>query len=108
MFWKRWMVPRHQNDVPGPRSGDLGRRSGAAANRTRKYTYDGLDRLSNVLEDPGGLNFTTDYQYDAAGDLLLVSQGYCGNCEQRHFAYDTLQRLTSAANPESGTTAYAY
>jgi hypothetical protein len=45
----------------------------------------------------------TDYRYDPLGNLLLVSQGYCNSCQQRHFTYDSLSRLISAQNPESGT-----
>ena len=60
---------------------------------------------------PGGLAypFVTTYQYNARGDLTDVNQAGDGSAPRtRHFDYDTLSRLTSATNPESGTTQYAY
>jgi hypothetical protein len=44
----------------------------AAAGATLKYTYDALGRLTFV-EDP--VNGNLDYDYDAAGNRLLVSVG---------------------------------
>lgn len=61
-----------------------------------------------MKEDPNGANYSTDYRYDALDHLRLVSQGYCPACQGRTFSYDTLGRLTSASNPESGTVQYAY
>jgi YD repeat-containing protein len=78
------------------------------AGSTKKYWYDAAGRLYNVIEDPNGLNYTTDYRYDALDNLVLVSQGYCPNCRQRSFTYDALSRLTQAVNPESGTVSYGY
>ncbi len=48
---------------------------------------------------------TTTYTYNALGDLTSVHQG---DRPDRTFAYDQLRRLTSATNPESGTTLYRY
>ena len=54
----------------------------------------------------------TQYAYDASGNLLqAVQQG--GSTDQtqwrkRTFTYDSLSRLLSANNPESGTINYAY
>jgi len=47
---------------------------------------------------------TAAYTYDALNDLTSVTQG----AESRSFIYDSLSRLTSATNPESGTTSYTY
>ncbi|MCA1614559.1 MAG: DUF4214 domain-containing protein, partial [Acidobacteria bacterium] len=75
--------------------------------RKRSSVSDALGRLTQVTEDPtpGGLNYVTNYGYDALGNLRTVTQG-----EQpaRVFVYDSLSRLTSASNPESGTVGYTY
>ena len=44
------------------------------------------------------------YSYDTLDNLTGVTQGR----QTRTFAYDLLRRLTSAANPESGTVTYGY
>jgi RHS repeat-associated protein len=82
---------------------------------------DGLGRLTSVCEvtgsnltgvtgsvapcslDIGGTGFLTTYQYDALGNLLAVNQG---GLPQRQFTYDSLSRLITASNPETGTTCY--
>ena len=63
-------------------------------------------------------NQPTIYGYDTLGNLTSVSQNgsntaQCGagnaSCSQsRTFAYDSLSRLKSAVNPESGTITYSY
>jgi len=91
-----------------------------SAGKKRQSVTDGLGRLTKVFEDPSGLNYETDYGYDALDDLLCVAQkgtntGTFSGCASipaswrpRSFAYDSLSRLTSAANPESGTITYSY
>ena len=73
---------------------------------------DGLGRLTYVWEAPSSLNYLTGYTYDALNNLLLVTQkggsGSSGDWRPRSFVYDSLSRLTSATNPESGTTTYTY
>ena len=68
---------------------------------------DALGRLISVLE-PGGL--PTSYSYDPLGNLLNVTQtGVTGEAARiRSFVYDSLSRLTSASNPETGTVTYNY
>jgi YD repeat-containing protein len=75
-------------------------------------TTDVLGRLTNVVE-PGSL--TTAYQYNVLGDLTCVDQWEngtigksCTSSRPRSFSYDSLSRLTSATNPETGTIGYAY
>ena len=66
---------------------------------------DGLGRLWRVVEDPAGLNYATQYQYDPLGNLTSVSQG----SQTRTFLYSSVSRLLSATNPESGLVApYLY
>jgi RHS repeat-associated protein len=54
--------------------------------------------------------YRTTYTYGALDNLLTVKQrvGTSGTLQTRTFVYDSLKRLTSATNPESGTTGYTY
>jgi RHS repeat-associated protein len=74
------------------------------AGKDRESTTDALGRLTQVVEDPGGLAYVTTYAYDALDNLKTVTQG----AQTRSFAYDSLRRLTSATNPESGAVSYLY
>jgi RHS repeat-associated protein len=74
------------------------------AGKKRKSVTDGLGRLKEVYEDPTSLNYLTSYSYDVLDNLTTVSQ----DSQTRTFAYDSLKRLTSAANPESGTISCQY
>jgi YD repeat-containing protein len=78
------------------------------AGKSRKSCSDALGRLVNVWEDPSGLNYETDYQYDALGNLLKVTQNGSNpaNARIRTFTYDSLSRLLAANNPESGQICY--
>jgi RHS repeat-associated protein len=90
------------------------------AGKSRKSVTDGLGRLTQVFEDPAGLNYETDYGYDTLGNLLCVGQkgtnsGSFTNCASipstwraRTFTYNSLSQLLTAANPESGTISYTY
>jgi YD repeat-containing protein len=72
-------------------------------------TLDALGRLANVVE-PGSL--PTSYSYDAFGNLTKVSQ--TGNSalgdvpRVRSFTYDSLSRLWTSLNPESGSESFTY
>jgi RHS repeat-associated protein len=70
--------------------------------KVRKSVTDGLGRLVQVYEDPAGLNYLTSYSYDTLDNLTTVNQG----SQTRTFVYDSLKRLLSATNPESGTVCY--
>jgi len=74
------------------------------AGKSRVSTIDALGRLVQVTENPGGLGYVTTYLYDVLDNLTQVTQGG----QTRVFAYNSLSRLTSATNPESGATSYAY
>ena len=85
------------------------------AGKARTSQTDALGRLTAVFEDPGSsphLNYETDYQYDVLGNLSRVDQKggdpNSANWRTRTFIYDSLSRLTSATNPESGTITYTY
>jgi RHS repeat-associated protein len=78
----------------------------------RNSQTDGLGRLTYVWEAPTTSGYETDYTYDTLSNLLSVKQkggsANSSNWRTRSFVYDSLSRLTSAANPESGTTSYSY
>ncbi len=87
------------------------------AGHWRRSTTDGLGRLVEV-DEPNSLTATvnvcpgtgepiwvTSYTYDVLGDLLTVVQGGSHN---RSFIYDSLKRLTSSTNPETGATPVTY
>jgi RHS repeat-associated protein len=80
------------------------------AGKARQSCVDGLGRKIGVWEDPLGLKYETDYTYDILGSLTYVNQkgSNSSNARTRTFSYDSLSRLTSATNPESGTITYAY
>ncbi len=91
------------------------------AQKKRISETDGLGRLLKVWEirsadsdtvsvtfpQTGGTTYNaylTQYAYDVLDDLTTVSQG----AQTRTFVYDSLKRLTSATNPESGLMSYLY
>jgi RHS repeat-associated protein len=69
--------------------------------KSRKSMVDALGRLTQVVEDPSGLAYQTDYSYDALGNLRIVAQG----TQYRYFMYDSLSRLIRAKIPEQAANA---
>src|SRR5580765_7550092 len=83
------------------------------AGKKRKSCSDAQGRLTSVWEDPAGLNYETDYQYDVLGNLLRVDQKGSAPADStqwrtRLFTYNSLSQLLTANNPESGTITYLY
>ncbi len=82
------------------------------AGRKRRSVTNALGQLIRVDEpndagqlDVGGVPAQpTNYTYDTLNNLTTVSQGV----QTRSFVYDSLSRLKSATNPESGTISYNY
>jgi YD repeat-containing protein len=80
---------------------------------SRTSCVDGLGRMISVFEDPGSsphLNYQTTYTYDALSDPTNVVQNGSNSPHARtqSFVYDSLTRITSVSNPESGMISYAY
>jgi RHS repeat-associated protein len=75
------------------------------AGKTRESCNDGLGRMTEVIENPAGLGYVTNYSYDALDDLLGVVEDGSHN---RAFVYDSQARLTSSTNPENGQIKYTY
>lgn len=83
------------------------------AGKQRKVCNDALGRMANVYEDPAGLNYETDYQYDVLNNLIRIDQKGSAPTDStkwrtRTFTYDSLSRLSTATNPESGEIFYFY
>ena len=74
------------------------------AGKSRQNTTNALGQLTQVVEDPGGLGYSTSYQYDTLGNLTQASQ----TSQTRTFVYNSLSQLTSATNPESNTATFTY
>jgi len=72
-------------------------------NTVRQQTFGGAGRLTQVVEDPTGLNYTTGYTYDLGDRLLSVTQSGAN----RTFTYSSLGRLVNATNPEVSAS-YTY
>ena len=78
-----------------------------------QHTSDALGRLTQVAElgtSSSPLNLVTKYKYDPLNNLKCVDQlgGTGETLRHRDFSYDSLSRLISSTNPETGTIGYTY
>jgi RHS repeat-associated protein len=69
--------------------------------KTRRSVTDALGRLTQVVEDPNGLAYQTNYSYDVLDNLSTVTQ----DTQHRYFMYDSLSHLIRAKNPEQDANA---
>lgn len=89
--------------------------------KRRQSEYNSIGQLTSVCEvtsltgsgtcaqNTSATGYWTKYAYDAAGRLLTVTQNaQSAQAQARSFTYDDLGRMTSEANPETGTINYAY
>jgi len=86
------------------------------AGKSRETCKDALGRLTAVFEDPSGTKLETDYAYTTpagGGQQITITQkGQSSNDSSKYrvrtFLYDSVGRLLSGTNPETGTIAYTY
>jgi len=92
--------------------------------KQKQFEYNGLGQLVSVCEMTAGASpwlgggcgqavaqtgYLTSYAYNALGLLTGVTMNNQSSTKQsRSYSYDTLSRLLSETNPESGTTSYVY
>ncbi len=76
-----------------------------ALDRVTNNDYDPLNRLSRTLQDVGGINAETKFQYDAQDNLTQVTDPKGLNTT---YTYNGLGDLTQLASPDTGTTVYTY
>ena len=69
--------------------------------KSRSSVADALGRITQVIEDPNGLAYSTNYSYDVMGNLSTVTQG----TQHRYFMYDSLSKLVRVKNPEQDANA---
>ena len=83
-------------------------KTNALGQLTDVWEITGQDSATVAVTFPGQINvafgYQTGYNYDTLGNLTTVTQG----AQTRSFAYSSLSRLLSSANPESGTISYQY
>lgn len=71
-------------------------------------SFGNLTRVMELGTSGNALSLETDYGYDSLNNLTSVTQlGAAGDTPRtRGFTYDSLSRLITATNPESGTICY--
>lgn len=67
--------------------------------------YDPLNRLTQTLQDVGGIAATTLFKYDAQDNLTRVTDPKGLNTD---YTYNGLGDLTQLNSPDTGVTAYTY
>lgn len=77
---------------------------------TTNYSYDELRRLSEIKQDEGGTNpttqnATTTLDYDVRDNLTSVTDPINGTTT---YVYDDLGNLLSKTSPDTGTSTYTY
>ncbi|WP_426270378.1 LysM peptidoglycan-binding domain-containing protein [Dyella kyungheensis] len=79
--------------------------AGTGAAITTQYVYDNLERLSQTIVDPGQLNLTTTYSYDADSNLIAKTDAN-GNVTQ--YVYDQAGEQIFAIDPTGAVTKNTY
>ncbi|MEJ7746429.1 MAG: RHS repeat-associated core domain-containing protein [Luteimonas sp.] len=76
-----------------------------ALTRVIDNDYDPLNRLSRTLQDVGGINAQTSFQYDALDNLTQVTDPKGLNTG---YSYNGLGDLLQLSSPDTGATTYTY
>lgn len=109
-------------DLAVPGVAGLCSRTQDEAGKRREACSDALGRPTAIIEDPDGLRLETDYAYSTAENdptaangsqkITITQKGRSGNSSStyrvRVSVYDSLGRLLSATNPETGAIGYSY
>ncbi len=77
-------------------------------NKKKKETRDYLGRIIEVTEDPDGFGYRTEYNYNAADDLLSIKKYDSGLIYKNTITYNTLGLKRSIADPDMGDWTYTY
>ncbi|MGH8076969.1 MAG: RHS repeat-associated core domain-containing protein, partial [Lysobacter sp.] len=67
--------------------------------------YDPLSRLTRTIQDLGGINATTTFEYDAQNNLTAVIDP---KLLATRYVYNGLGELTTLTSPDTGVTNYTY
>ena len=70
-----------------------------------KYVYNALGQKVQEIKGYGGLNLTTNYTYDANGNLKTVTDA---NLKTTTYSYDALNQLKTVEDPLMQATQYTY
>lgn len=76
-----------------------------ALGRATDNAYDPLNRLTQTIQDLGGIGASTQFQYDAQDNLTRVTDP---KGLQTNYTYNGFGDLRQLASPDTGTTTYAY
>ena len=74
------------------------------AGKARKSISDSSGRVIQVIEDPNGLAYQTNYTYDALNNLRRVEQG----SQLRYYGYDSLSRVIRVSTVEQTVNGALY
>jgi RHS repeat-associated protein len=109
--WQSWRYEYHPQGSAAPGSLKAVKRvrtDGTTLDTLTTYTYDVKGRILNQTSSSGA---STDYQYDARGNLQQVtgpSNNDGGTRPSTTYAYDSLDRVNSVTDPNSKATSYTY
>ena len=76
-----------------------------ALNRVADNDYDPLNRLVRTLQDVGGIEAETKFEYDAQDNLTKVTDP---KGLDTTYTYNGFSDLTQLGSPDTGVTAYTY
>jgi RHS repeat-associated protein len=76
-----------------------------AQNRVTDNDYDPLNRLQRTLQDVGGIEAETTFEYDTQDNLIKVTDPKGLDTDYTYNAFGDLLTLSS---PDTGTTTYTY
>jgi RHS repeat-associated protein len=109
--WQSWRYDHYPAGSPAPGAVHhiyRVRADGQALATFVTYTYDSIGRRLSETDAEGG---RTDYSYDSAGNVVMVtrpSNNVQGVRPVEHYAYDQIGQLTSFTNALGAVTTYSY